>query len=111
MLKIEAVIQPSRLEETRAALEALDIREITVSEVLNHGSGGTRSFYRGAEYRSAVGRVKLEMLVSNDSLDSVISSVVQAARTRSAGDIDGKILVYEVADAINIHSGTHLQYT
>jgi nitrogen regulatory protein P-II 1 len=110
MLKIEAVIQPSRLEDTRTALEALGIWEITVSEVLDHGHGYATSFYRGSEYRSAVSRVKVEALVSNEALDSVISGVMRAARTRAAGDIDGKILVYEVADAIYIHSGEHLQY-
>jgi nitrogen regulatory protein P-II 1 len=111
MVKIEAVIQPSKLEGIKAALAAVDIRELTVSDVLDHGNGCTRSFYRGAEYRSAVGRVKLEMLVSNDAVDSVISSVIRAARTCAAGDIDGRILVYEIADAINIHSGARLQYT
>jgi len=111
MVKIEAVIQPSKLEDTKAALEAVDIREMTISDVLDHGHGCSKSFYRGAEYRSAVGRVKLEMLVCDDAVDSVISSVMRAARTGVAGDIDGRILVYEIADAINIHSGARLQYT
>ncbi len=110
MLKIEAVIQASRFEDTRAALEALDIRELIVSEVMDHGHGYSTNFYRGAEYHVPVGRVKLEMLVSDDAMDSVVSSVMRAARTRVPGDIDGRILVYEVADAINIHSGEHLQY-
>jgi nitrogen regulatory protein PII len=110
MLKIDAIIQASRFEETKAALEALEIREFIASEVMDHGHGFATTFYRGAEYHAPFGRVKLEMLVSNDAADSVISSVMRAARTRGAGDIDGRILVYEVADAINIHSGEHLQY-
>ena len=110
MLKIEAIIQTSRFEDTKAALEALDIRELIVSEVMDHGHGYATKFYRGAEYHAPIGRIKLEMLVSNDAMDSVISSVMRAARTRVPGDIDGRILVYEVADAINIHSGEHLQY-
>jgi nitrogen regulatory protein PII len=110
MLKIDAIIQASRFEDTKAAIEALDIHELIVSEVTDHGHGHATSFYRGAEYHTPIGRVKLEMLVSNDSLDAVVSSVMRAARTRVPGDIDGRILVYEVADAINIHSGEHLQY-
>jgi nitrogen regulatory protein P-II 1 len=110
MLKIEAIIQASRFEDTKAALEALAIRELIVSEVMDHGHGYATNFYRGAEYHVPVGRVKLEMLVSDDAMDSVVSSVMRAARTRVPGDIDGRILVYEVADAINIHSGEHLQY-
>jgi nitrogen regulatory protein PII len=110
MLKIEAIIQASRFEDTKAALEALEIRQLIVSEVMDHGHGYSTRFYRGAEYHAPFGRVKLEMLVSNDTMDSVISSVMRAARTRVPGDIDGRILVYEVADAINIHSGEHLQY-
>ncbi len=109
MLKIDAIIQASRFEDTKAALEALDIRELIVSEVMDHGHGYT-SFYRGTEYHAPSGRVKLELLVQDDAMDSVISSVMRAARTRVSGDIDGRILVYEVADAINIHSGEHLQY-
>lgn len=109
MLKIDVIIQASRFEDTKAALEALDIRELLVSEVMDHGHGYA-NFYRGAEYHVPFGRVKLEMLVSNDALDSVISSVMRAARTRGPDDVDGRILVYEVADAINIHSGEHLQY-
>jgi nitrogen regulatory protein PII len=110
MLKIEAIIQAARFEDTKTALEALDIRELIVSEVTDHGHGYATNYYRGAEYHAPVSRVKLEMLVSNDAMDSVISSVMRAARTRVPGDIDGRILIYEVADVISIHSGEHLQY-
>jgi nitrogen regulatory protein P-II 1 len=110
MLKIDAIIQASRFEDTKAALEALDIRELIASEVTDHGHGYATNFYRGAEYHAPVGRVKLEMLVSDDAVDSVVSSIMRAARTRVPGDIDGRILIYQVADAINIHSGEHLQY-
>ena len=110
-MKIEAVIHPFKLEEAKAALEALDIREITISEVLDHGGTAATFSYRGAEYRAAVARVKLEILVSGDSVDEVIAAVMRAARTPARGDRDGRILVYEVADAIRIHSGVHVQYT
>ena len=110
MLKIDAIIQASRFDDTRAALEALGIQELIVSEVTDHGHGYATNFYRGAEYHAPFGRVKLEMLVADDALDSVISTVMRAARTRLPGNIDGRILVYEVADAINIHSGEHFRY-
>jgi nitrogen regulatory protein PII len=111
MVKIEAVIQPLKLEETRAALDALEVREITMSEVQDHGAASLSCFYRGAEYRSAVARIKLEMLVSGDNVDEVIAALMRAARTRESGDRDGRILVYDLADAIKIHSGVHVQHT
>jgi nitrogen regulatory protein P-II 1 len=107
MVKIEALIHPFKMEEARAALEALDVREFTACEVFDHGEASGTSVYRGAAYRSAAARIKLEMLVSRDDVDSVIEAVMRAARTRERGDRDGRILVYQIADAINIHSGTH----
>jgi nitrogen regulatory protein P-II 1 len=109
MVKIEAVIQPHKLEEATAALAELDICEITISEVLDYGAS-VSTYYRGSEYRSAVSRVKVEMLVADDDVDAVTSAVLRAAKTREAGDRDGRILVYQVADAIRIHSGVHIQH-
>jgi nitrogen regulatory protein P-II 1 len=111
MVKIEAVIQPLKLDEAKAALEELEIRDITITEVLDHGSASVSYYYRGAEYRGGVARIKLEVLVSEDNVDQVIAAVMRAARTRESGNRDGRILVYEVADAVSIHSGAHMQHT
>jgi nitrogen regulatory protein P-II 1 len=110
MLKIEAVIQPWKLDETRTALEALDVHELTVSEVSDHGAAAKTSVYRGAEYRTAVARIKLEMLVADDDVDAIIAGLMRAARTDARGDGDGRIFIYQVADAIKIHSGEYLRH-
>jgi nitrogen regulatory protein P-II 1 len=108
MVKIEAVIQPLKLEEVRAALETLEIREITISQVMQNGDASAPYFYRGAEYRNAAARVKLEVLVSPDRVDEVISAVMRASDTSESGEPGGKILTCQVANASRIHSGVHV---
>ena len=110
MLKIEAVIQPFKLDEVKAALDNLGIEEVMISAVLDHGGRMAQDlYYRGASYRADVTRIKLEMLVSSDGADDVIEALSRAARTREPGE-DGTILVYEVADAIRIRSGERIQF-
>lgn len=111
MIKLEAVIHPFKLEDAKEVLRELEVRDITISDVLDHGAASVTSYYRGASYRASVSRVKLEMLVSDERADQVVSALMRATRTTASGDRDGRILVYEVADAIRIHSGVHLQYT
>jgi nitrogen regulatory protein P-II 1 len=78
--------------------------------VAHGGPASHKAFYRGAEYHVDVPRVKLEMLVSSDRADEIIDAILRVARTSVPGD-DGTILVYEVADAIQIRTGARLQYT
>lgn|SRR5512138_3041211 len=104
MKKIEAIIQPFKLEEVKEALKGIGIDGMTVSEVRGHGrQKGHKEVYRGQEYQvDLLPKVKLEMVVASSRADEVIKTVVAAARTGKIGD--GKIFVYEVSEAIRIRN-------
>jgi nitrogen regulatory protein PII len=111
MIKIEAIVQPFKLDSVRLALDGLGIEGITISHVLDHGGPkGLKAVYRGAEYYVDVPRVKLEMLVSSLQTDDVIEAVLQAARTNGPGD-DGTIVITEIADAISVRTGERVRST
>ena len=102
MVKIEAVIQPSKLENAREALKNIGIDGLTVSEVRGHGrQKGHKEVYRGREYDvDLIHKVKLEAVVPSARKDEVIRVLVEAVRTGAIGD--GKIFVTEVVEAIRI---------
>jgi nitrogen regulatory protein P-II 1 len=102
MIKIEAVIQPSKLDRAREVLQGIGIDGLTVSEVRGHGrQKGHREVYRGREYDvDLIHKVKLETVVPSARKDEVIGALVEAVRTGAIGD--GKIFVSEVVDAIRI---------
>lgn len=104
MKKIEAIIQPFKLEDVKAALKAIGIDGMTVTEVRGHGrQKGHREVYRGHEYEvDLLPKVKLEMVVPSARADEVIRAVLESARTGKIGD--GKIFVYEVSEAIRIRN-------
>jgi len=104
MKKIEAIIQPFKLEEVKEALIAIGVEGITISEVRGHGrQKGHKEVYRGQEYNvDLLPKVKLEIVVSTSRADEVVSTLVTAARTGKIGD--GKIFVYDVAEAIRIRN-------
>jgi nitrogen regulatory protein P-II 1 len=104
MKKIEAIIQPFKLEEVKEALKAIGIDGMTVSEVRGHGrQKGHKEVYRGQEYEvDLLPKVKLEMVIPSGRFDEVIKTLTAAARTGKIGD--GKIFVYEVAEAIRIRN-------
>ena len=104
MKKIEAIIQPFKLEEVKEALKGIGIDGMTVSEVRGHGrQKGHKEVYRGQEYQvDLLPKVKIEMVVPSERADEVIKTVVSAARTGKIGD--GKIFVYDVAEAIRIRN-------
>jgi nitrogen regulatory protein P-II 1 len=109
MIKIEATVQPFRLDSVRLALDGLGIQGITISHVLDYGGpAGRRAVYRGAEYYVDTPRVKLEILISSLQTDEVIHAILQAARTNGPGD-DGTILVTELADAISVRTGERVR--
>jgi nitrogen regulatory protein PII len=110
MMKLEAIVQPSKLEEVKAALEELQIQGIVISEVLDQGGPSAQTAtYRGAKYRIDVQRVKIEMLLSSLQVDEVVAVISRAARSTGRSD-DGTILVYEVAEAIRIGTGRRVQF-
>jgi nitrogen regulatory protein P-II 1 len=104
MKKIEAIIQPHKLEEVKEALKAIGIDGMTITEVRGHGrQKGHKEIYRGMEYQvDLLPKIKLEMVVPDARLEEVIQTLVASARTGKIGD--GKIFVYEVAGAVRIRN-------
>jgi len=104
MKKIEAVIQPFKLDEVKEALKAIGIDGMTISEVRGHGRQmGHKEVYRGQEYNvDLLPKVKIELVVTSARADEVIEKLAFAARTGKIGD--GKIFVYEVTEAVRIRN-------
>jgi nitrogen regulatory protein P-II 1 len=107
MKKIEAIIQPHKLEDVKEALKGIGIDGMTISEVRGHGrQKGHKEVYRGMEYQvDLLPKVKIEMVVADERSDEVIRTVVTSARTGKIGD--GKVFVYDVAEAIRIRNEDH----
>ena len=105
MKKIEAVIKPFKLEDVKDALAEIGITGMTVSEVKGYGrQKGHSELYRGAEYGvDFLPKIKMEMVVDDDTVDQVISTVVEAARTGKIGD--GKIFVSDIDKIVRIRTG------
>src|ERR1700730_6627777 len=102
MKKIEAIIQPFKLDEVKEALKGIGIDGMTISEVRGHGrQKGHKEIYRGQEYNvDLLPKTKLEVVIPSGRYEEVISALTAAARTGKIGD--GKIFVYDLADAIRI---------
>jgi len=105
MKKIEAIIQPFKLDEVKKALQDIGIDGMTISEVRGHGrQKGHREVYRGQEYNvDLLPKVKLELVVPSDRTDEVTKTLAEAAKSGKIGD--GKIFVFDVADALRIRNG------
>jgi nitrogen regulatory protein P-II 1 len=105
MKKIEAVIQPFKLDEVKDALIKIGVEGITVSEVRGHGrQKGHTEVYRGSEYKvDLLPKVKLEMVVASPRVEQVVDTLSTAARTGKIGD--GKIFVSSMDEAIRIRNG------
>ncbi len=104
MKKIEAIIQPHKLDEVKEALKGISIDGITITDVRGHGrQKGHREVYRGMEYEiDTLPKIKLEIVVPDARLDEVTRTLSAAARTGKIGD--GKIFIYDVMDAIRIRN-------
>ncbi|WP_334107545.1 P-II family nitrogen regulator [Methylobacillus sp.] len=105
MKKIEAVIKPFKLDEVREALSELGANGLTVTEVKGFGrQKGHTELYRGAEYVvDFLPKIKVELVVSDDMVDSAVESIIKAARTGKIGD--GKIFITPVEQIIRIRTG------
>ncbi len=105
MKKIEAIIKPFKLTEVKDALHDLGITGMTVSEVRGFGrQKGHKEIYRGAEYNiDFVAKAKLEIVVSDDMTDKVITAISEAARTGKIGD--GKIFISPLEEIVRIRTG------
>ncbi len=104
MKKIEAIIQPFKLEEVKEALKGIGVDGMTITEVRGHGrQKGHKEVYRGQEYQvDLLPKVKVELVVADERLEEIAAALAGAARTGKIGD--GKIFVYEVAQAIRIRN-------
>ncbi len=105
MKKIEAIIQPFKLEAVREALKGIGIEGMNISEVRGHGrQKGHKEVYRGQEYNvDLLPKVRLDLVTVDERLEEVLGAIANAARTGKIGD--GKIFVYDVAEAIRIRNG------
>src|ERR1700694_5220380 len=104
MKKIEAIIQPFKLDEVKEALKAIGIDGMTITEVRGHGrQKGHKEVYRGQEYNvDLLPKVKIELVIPDQRLEEVINTLTSAARTGKIGD--GKIFIFDVAEAIRIRN-------
>jgi nitrogen regulatory protein P-II 1 len=104
MLKIEAIIQPAKLDPVKEALIEAGIEGITILEARGHGrQKGHTEFYRGREYTvDLLPKVKLEIIVNDALKDKVIQAILGAARTGHIGD--GKIFISRIDETIRIRN-------
>ena len=105
MKLVTAIIKPFMLDEVKSALKGIDVVGLTVTEVQGFGrQGGHTETYRGAEYKiDFVPKVRIEAVVSDDTVDSVVDTIVSAARTDKIGD--GKVWVTAVEQLVSIRTG------
>ena len=102
MTRIEAIIQPSRFDAVKKALHDIGIEGMTVSEVRGHGrQKGHTETYRGREYEvDLLPKIKIEMVLPFNLVDSAIQTILKNAKTGKIGD--GKIFVSKIDEAIRI---------
>jgi nitrogen regulatory protein PII len=105
MKKIEAIIKPFKLDDVKEALHGIGVQGLTITEVKGFGrQKGHTELYRGAEYVvDFLPKVKLEVVVSADQVESVIGAITEAAGTGRIGD--GKIFVTALEEAVRIRTG------
>jgi nitrogen regulatory protein P-II 1 len=105
MKKIEAVIQPHKLDEVKEALIGIGVEGMTISEVRGHGrQKGHTEVYRGSEYKvDLLPKVKLEMIVADARASQIVETLSAAARSGKIGD--GKIFVSAIEEAVRIRNG------
>ena len=105
MKKIEAVIKPFKLEDVKDALAEAGVTGMTVSDVKGYGrQQGHSKLYRGAEYVvDFLPKIKLELIVADEDVDSTIAVIIEAAKTGKIGD--GKIFVSPIEKIVRIRTG------
>jgi nitrogen regulatory protein PII len=104
MMKLEAIIQPSRFESVKDALREAGIEGMTVTEVRGHGrQKGHTEVYRGREYTvDLLPKIKLEMVLPDKLVTTVVDTILKTAKTGKIGD--GKIFLSRVDEAIRIRN-------
>jgi len=104
MKKLEAIIQPSRLDAVKDALREIGVDGMTVSEVRGHGrQQGHTEVYRGREYTvDLLPKIKIEMVMADKLVDPAVDAILKTAKTGKIGD--GKIFLSTVEEAIRIRN-------
>jgi len=104
MQKIEAIIQPGKLDAVKEALVELGVDGLTILEARGHGrQKGHTEFYRGREYSvDLLPKVKLELVVSDEMMEKAVAAIINSARTGTIGD--GKIFISKIDEAIRIRN-------
>ena len=104
MTKIEAIIQPSKLEPVKEALLEIGVEGMTIIEVRGHGrQKGHTEIYRGREYTvDLLPKIKLELVLTDEMVDRAVQTIVSVTRTGRIGD--GKIFLSRIDDAIRIRN-------
>lgn len=104
MQKIEAVIQPSKLDSVKDALVEIGVNGMTILEARGHGrQKGHTEVYRGREYSvDLLPKVKLELVVPDEIVDQAVQAIITSARTGTIGD--GKIFISKIDEAIRIRN-------
>ena len=104
MQKIEAVIQPSKLDAVKDALLEIGIEGMTILEARGHGhQKGHTEFYRGREYTvDLLPKIKLEMVVPDELVEKAVQAILSSARSGKIGD--GKIFLSKIDEAIRIRN-------
>lgn len=105
MKKIEAIVRPGKFEDIKAELLKININGVTISQVMGCGrQKGWKEVYRGTVVElNMLPKIKMELVVKNEDLERVLPAIINAAKCDDVGD--GKIFVYDVADAIRIRTG------
>ena len=105
MKKIEAIIKPFKLDDVKEALQEVGVQGMSVSEIKGFGrQKGHAELYRGAEYIvDFLPKVKIEVVLPDDLVETAIEAIISAARTDKIGD--GKIFVTPVEQAVRIRTG------
>ena len=105
MKLVTAVVKPFALEDIKAAVAAAGVHGMTVSEVQGYGrQKGHTEVYRGAEYQvDFIPRMKVEVLVNDESADHLVDAIVNAARTGKIGD--GKVWVTPLLTVVRVRTG------
>ena len=104
MYKIEAVLQPSKLDAVKDALAEIGAEGLTILEARGHGrQKGHTEVYRGREYSvDVLPKIKVELVVADAMVERVVQAITKAARTGKIGD--GKIFLSKVEEAIRIRN-------
>jgi nitrogen regulatory protein P-II 1 len=105
MKLVTAIVKPHKLDDVKEALQTLGVAGLTISEARGYGrQRGHTEVYRGAEYQvDFVPKVRLEVLVDDDAVRSVVERIIASARTGKIGD--GKVWVVPVEDVVRIRTG------